>query len=688
METQQQEERNILQKILKPETPRGRLRQFLFLIAVLVLGGLFVVGGGYYNQGVDWLAERTGDSIVLPKTQTIPFSLGLDLQGGTHLVYKADMSDIPPEQEEAAIRGVRDVIERRVDVFGVSEPSIRTVQTEDGNYRISADLAGIKDVSEAIEQIGRTPLLQFKEMVDEAAEPTTEEEEEIEEFNIQAEERAQELLARALSEEEGFEDLIQDHDESESIEPRWVSATTESELAAAMQDLSVGEIYSELVETSQGFHIVKLLDQRAQINEFTGEEAREVKASHLLLCHQETPDCDNELSREQAYEKIKEIGEEASPENFSSLVEEYSTEPGAAQREGSLGWFGRGEMVEPFEEAAFEQEVGTISYVVETQFGFHLIHKVDERQSWEYQIQDILIQTRGLDPAVAAEPEWRVTELSGKHLDSASVQWSQTGQPQVGLRFDSEGADLFAKITEENIGNVVGIFLDGEVVSAPNVNERISGGEAVITGDFSVDEAQNMVRSLNEGALPVPIELISQRTIGPSLGQESIDNSLSAGIMGLILVAVFMILIYRGPGLVSVLSLLVYGILVLAVFKLLSITLTLAGLAGFILSIGMAVDANVLIWERLKEELRSGKESGEALSEAFRRAWLSIRDGNFSTLITCFILMEFTTSLVRGFAITLGIGVLVSLFAAMVVTKTFIMLAPGSWLNKKIIGLK
>jgi preprotein translocase subunit SecD len=252
------------------------------------------------------------------------------------------------------------------------------------------------------------------------------------------------------------------------------------------------------------------------------------------------------------------------------------------------------------------------------------------------------------------------------------------------LEFDSEGADLFEQITGDNVGEQVAIFLDGQIISAPTVNEKISGGRAVISGGFNIKDAKLLAQRLNAGALPVPIELINQQTVGASLGRESLTMSLEAGILGLILVALFMVLIYRLPGVLAVLSLTAYGLLVLAVFKLWPVTLTLSGLAGFILSIGMAVDANVLIFERLKEELKNGKPLALAVDEAFDRAWPSIRDGNVSTLITCFILIQFTTSVVKGFAITLGLGVLISMFSAIVITKNLLKLTGGEWLEKRL----
>jgi protein-export membrane protein SecD len=261
---------------------------------------------------------------------------------------------------------------------------------------------------------------------------------------------------------------------------------------------------------------------------------------------------------------------------------------------------------------------------------------------------------------------------------------------EVGLEFDDEGARMFEEITERNVSRPVAIFLDSYPISIPTVNEKITGGRAVITGNFNVQEAKLLAQRLNAGALPVPINLINQQTIGASLGHESLSASLKAGMLGLIFVIIFMIIVYRLPGLLAVFSLGIYGALILAVFKLWPVTLTLAGMAGFILSIGMAVDANVLIFERIKEELREGKPITIALEEGFKRAWPSIRDGNVSTLITCFILVQFSTSVVKGFALTLGLGVVISMFSAIIITKNFLQLLGSEWLEKKLwlVGIK
>lgn len=271
--------------------------------------------------------------------------------------------------------------------------------------------------------------------------------------------------------------------------------------------------------------------------------------------------------------------------------------------------------------------------------------------------------------------EWIPTGLSGKQLERASITFDQTtNKPQVSLKFNSEGQRLFGEITERNIGRPVGIFLDQEVISAPTVQSKILEGEAVITGDFSVQEVRELTNLLNAGALDVPINLVEQRTVGATLGVDSIKKSLIAGLIGLILVAIFMLTNYRLAGLVAVLALAGYAIMTLAVFKYIPVTLTLAGIAGFILSIGMAVDANILIFERMREELNSGKDLKVAMGEAFRRAWPSVRDSNAATLITCGILFFTTAGSIKGFALTLAIGVLVSLFSSITASRLFMRL--------------
>ncbi len=291
-----------------------------------------------------------------------------------------------------------------------------------------------------------------------------------------------------------------------------------------------------------------------------------------------------------------------------------------------------------------------------------------------------------LEQEVDGIMEFVPTELTGKYLKRASLQFGSGGglsnEPVVGLQFNSEGSDIFARLTKENIGKVMGIFLDGVPISTPVIREEIAGGMATVSGGFTPDEARELVRNLNYGALPVSIELLSAQTIGASLGAEAVDRGIVAGAWGLAFVALFLIFWYRLPGIIAVVSLATYIAIMLAIFKLLPVTLTAAGIAGFILSIGLAVDANVLIFERLKEELREkGTWTHNAMQIAFKRAWLSIRDGNLSSIITAIILFWFGTSLVKGFALVFGIGVVVSMLTAIIVTRMFL-LSVGDYENK------
>ena len=274
---------------------------------------------------------------------------------------------------------------------------------------------------------------------------------------------------------------------------------------------------------------------------------------------------------------------------------------------------------------------------------------------------------------IALDDVFYPAELTGRYLAHASVEFDpQTGVPLVGLEFTSEGALLFAKITHDNVGKPLAVILDGSILSAPVIQSEITGGKAQITGNFTPKEAKALVRNLNYGALPVPITLATSQTIGASLGDVALHSGVRAGVIGFIALVIFLIIWYRLPGLVASVALISYIVLSLAIFKIIPVTLTTAGLAGFILSIGMAVDANVLIFERAAEELKKGKSISDALHEGFRRAWLSIRDSNISSIITAIVLFWLGTSAVKGFALTLGLGVIISMFTAITVSRTFL----------------
>ncbi len=429
------------------------------ITALLIL--LLGAGIGFFV----YKSEMAHRAVVKGATPTFvskfPFKLGLDLSGGTHLVYRADVSQVATTEVADSMNSLRDVIERRVNVFGVSEPSI---QVQDGGFsnqgeqRLIVDLPGVTEVSKAIEMIGQTPVLDFR---------------------------------------------------------------TENPIKDAPQNVTIG--------------------------------------------------------------------------NDGNVV---------------------------------------------------------------------------VDPYAS---KYIKTELTGRFLDKAILEFNQTtGEPVVALQFNAEGSALFEKITKENVGKSVAIFLDGAPISIPTVNEAITGGKAQISGNFKPQEAKLLVGRLNSGALPVPIELISTQTIGPSLGTQATAAGVKAALIGFLAIALFLIVWYRLPGLIAVVALSVYVVIMLSIFKLLPVTLTAAGIAGFIISIGIAVDANVLIFERIKEELRAGSDVKDSMHNGFKRAWLSVRDSNISSIITAIILYWFGTTLIKGFALVFLIGVLISMISAISITRIFL----------------
>jgi preprotein translocase subunit SecD len=398
-----------------------------------------------------------------------PFHLGLDLSGGSHLVYKADISKLAQSDISASMNSLRDVVERRVNIFGVSEPIVQTQENaalsdKESAYRLIVELPGVTDVQEASRSIGATPILEFK-------------------------------LITA--------------DQMKSFQSSSTQATI-------------------------------------------GTTTAEKDAAYLAL--------------------------------------------------------------------------------------------------------------------------FQPTGLTGRMVSRAVLQFNQTtNQPAVGLNFTSEGRDLFAKITKEHIGDYIGIFLDGKPIEVPVIRDAIIDGKAEISGSFTTDKASELVRNLNYGALPIPITLISTQTIGPSLGAAAVNGGIRAGIIAFILISIFLIIWYRLPGLIAVIALGIYTTLMLALFKLIPVTLTAAGIAGFIITIGMAVDANILIFERMKEELHRGRGIWDAMHEGFARAWTSIRDSNISSIITGAILYYFgSSSVVTGFALVFVIGVFVSMFTAITISRLFL----------------
>jgi len=659
--------------------PKGRKKvwwAFSFVLVLAIAAGL-ITFGNYYNQAV------SNYKIPLPKVKEIPFQLGLDLLGGSQLTYDANVSGVALADQSSAVDGARDVIEKRVNVFGVSEPLVQVDRGVDGTYRIIVELAGIKDIRDAIKKIGETPLLEFKEERTAPAALTDAQKKDMADYNKNAQAKAQDVLGKLLSNGD-FAALAKTYSEDDATKNNggdmgWVAAKDNPDLAKAAEQVGIGKTSRDLSTTTVGYQLLKV----------DGKQVSEVEASHILICYQGSESCQSGLTKDQAYAKIKALKAQATPKNFVDLAKANSTDAGTKDKGGALGFFGKGAMVAPFETEVFAQKVGTISYVVESKFGYHLIYKTGE--NFEYKISHILIKTKSQVDYLGPDSQWKNTELTGKNLKRATVDFNQRDNtPEVSLEFDDAGAKLFEQITGRNVGKPVAIYLDGYPISEPTVNEAITGGKAVISGNFTVTEAQDLAKRLNAGALPLPITLVNQQTVGASLGQESVANSLKAGIVGLILVALFMIIYYRFLGVLSVLALSVYGLLSLAIFKLWPVTMTLSGIAGFILSIGMAVDANILIFERLKEELRAGKSLTQAIQEGFARAWPSIRDSNFTTILVSLVLIEFATSVIKGFAVTLLLGVLISMFSAITVTRTLLRLFSEKWFEKHhwLIGYK
>lgn len=644
---------------------RSKIRWGIAGIFALLLIAVGYDAPVFVNRAID--AANRALPLGLPHIPAQGFALGLDLQGGAQLIYEADTSGIASADHGSAVEGVRDVIERRVNALGVGEPNVQTSKV-DNAYRVIVELPGVTDIAAAIAKIGETPTLEFREENDTPArELNKEEKKELDTFNADQKKLAGEVLQKSKK-GESFGALATQYSEdtvtknSEGYVGFVSSKTVEP---AIMEWLKTAEenAVSGVIETEQSF----LLLRRGASQD--GDP--EIQASHILICYLGSRNCDNpQFTKQEALVQAEKIYAQANAENFGTLAREHSSDRTVETNSGDLGFFGRGEMMLAFENAVFGAAVGDIIGPVETEFGYHIIYKTNEQPTKEYELSKIVFDKKIAIDILPAQDPWKPSGLSGKQLERTEVVSDPTtGEIQVSLQFNSEGTELFRAITERNLNKPVAIFLDGGPISIPTVTQVIPDGRAVIRGNFTLDDARLLSQRLNAGALPVPVSLVSQQTVGASLGAASLVESLKAGIIGVLVVMLFMLLFYRLPGAISVIALALYVALTLALFKVVGVTLTLAGIAGFILSIGMAVDANVLIFERMKEELKDGKSLKAAVEEGFLRAWTSIRDGNVSTLITCGFLLFFGSGFVKGFALTLSIGILASMFTAITVTR-------------------
>ncbi|MBI2550925.1 protein translocase subunit SecD [Candidatus Uhrbacteria bacterium] len=623
-----------------------------------------------WNQAGGFVEGKTGWKP--PMLADAPFRLGLDLQGGTHLVYEADMKEIPQADRSAALEGVRDVIEQRVNAFGVSEPVVQTITTG-GTYRIAAELAGVMDVSEAIKLIGETPVLEFKEPGEAVAEELTDAEKtELETKQKEERAKAEEILANAKA-GTNFNGLVAEFSIDETKETKQgildgIGARgLYQPIGEAIDRIkpAKGVVLPEVVESLEGLNVIKFMEPA---------DTNEMQLFHLLVCYEGAQRCAQPIPEIEANTKINSLKARATVENFAELVKNNSTD--TSSEDGALGWVVPTDPIDAvFLAAAQALKKGEISAPVKTQFGYHLIYKADERVVRTSKIQRVLLPlSQPRDVAKNVSP-WKNTGLSGRQLSRATVQFnSQTGQPHVALQFDDEGGKLFGELTSKHVGETIAIFLDGQPISIPVVQEAIFGGQAIITlgQNAQLEEAKLLAQRLNAGALPVPITLLSQQTVGPTLGAVSLQKSIQAAFFGFLFVALYMLFFYRLGGLVAVVALLFYAAINLAVYRLFGVTMTLAGIAGLVLSLGMAVDANVLILERFKEEYASGRDFGSAIDEAFKRAWTAVRDGNLTTLIASGILYYFSSSFIRGFALTLSIGVILSMVSAFWISRSYL----------------
>lgn len=472
-------------------------------------------------------------------------------------------------------------------------------------------------------------------------------------------------------------------------------------VATALRSMKAAELRSvEMEDSSARVLFLRLLTP--------GQES--VGVSHILVAYKGAQEAPSGVSRtkEDALKKAQDLKKQIDGgADFKALARTQSDGPSATNG-GSIGNITRGQLVPAFEEAAFAGKQGSVLEPVETPFGYHVI-KIDKAASKtpDKATFDVL-QVSGTGAKARADDlvaqlqtgkvqdtqeamgvrfiffslkptGWKDTNLDGKHFRSANVSMDPTtGVPVVQILFDAEGGKLFQGLTKANVGKRIAIFVGGELVSAPTVQGEIVGGSAVITGSSSIDEARVLAQDLNTGAIPAPIHLVGQRTVEATLGEEALRTSLQAAIVGIIIVLLYMLFMYRFLGVLADVALLVYAVLFIAILKLplflvsgQYIVLTLAGAAGMILSIGMAVDANVLVFERVKEELRKGRSLRTAVEVGFDKAWPSVKDSNVATLITCALLFLIGTSIVRGFAITLGMGVVVSMFTGIVLSRYF-----------------
>ncbi len=598
-------------------------------------------------------------------------SLGLDLQGGTQLTYVIDLSKVPSDRVEDVVGGVQEVIRKRVDGLGVAEPLIQ-IATVGAQKHLIVELPGVKDLELAKAAVGKVVQLKFKEQ---QTQVTAEEQAKADSENKIRKELADTIFSNAQKTGDLKAAASIDAKARYVDTPEFKSFEDIPEnISVALKSSKMGSLYNQVIEDDASIVLLKLVDKKI-------ENQKEVEASHILVAYQGAERASPEVTRtkDEAKARAQEVIDRLNKgEDFATLVKEYTDE---ANSDGVLSSPVKvgGSYVKEFTDGALKLEK-TDEYTkdpVETSFGFHVIKARGIKNVPSDLVKYEMVT---IDKEQAIVGGWKDTELTGEHFDFASAGFDQnSGQILVNISFTDAGKDIFKAITERNVQKPVAIFLDdkpiiGETDYAPVVQNVITDGKAQISGNLTRFEAVELSRNLNAGAIPAPVSLIGQKTIEATLGAEALQSGIKAGVIGLILVAVFMLVNYSLAGLIANIALIIYAALLIALFKLWPVTLSLAGIAGVVFSLGVAVDANVLIFERMKEEIRNGKTVHHAISEGFNRAWTSIRDSNFTGLIICVVLFIFGSGMIRGFAVTLAIGVLLSLFSAVVITKTLLTL--------------
>jgi SecD/SecF fusion protein len=674
--------------------------------------------------GVSSLPSEYQPAFMPDSIQNMKINLGLDLQGGSQLDYRIDLSKVAEEDEGQIVEGILEVINERVNKLGVSEPNIYLSNVGDERH-IIVELAGVKDLDEAKAQVGKTIQLEFK------TENESTENDNLEQVKSEADEFVVELsngedfsqLAELASKADPANVIYDNFDT-----PLFADQIAGESLVEKLNGLEVGSYTETYFEDALGYSVVseRIVQKEgytfAKLNSKEELERdkvtpREVVMETILVGYDGAKESESELTKEESgFEASKILSSIVNQEQtFESFASDY--ELNAEKLNESINL----EQIKPE-----LTEVGQLYEVpVETEYGFAIVRAKEIKEEASETVVETAYTFETLVFSTLPDP-WVATELNGSHFERADLSFYNGVTPVVAVKFNAEGAKLFEEITEDNIGKRVAIFVGGNLVSSPTVNAKISGGEAIISGSFDLEGAQELARDLNTGAIPAPIILAGQYSIGPNLGHAALVSSLKAAALGLVMLALYMMAYYRFSGVLANVALIVYSTLLIFLIKsslpmwlalifafviycgtlakiysseeklvektlsfvvatfalfflsfLLSspVVLTLAGVAGIVLSVGMAVDANVLIFERIKEEVRAGKSYIKAVEEGFDKAWSSIRDSNFSSLITCGILYFFGSSIIRGFALNLAAGILISMFTAITVTRGMLVLA-------------